>query len=162
MNLGLLLAYCRHIRRHIDVTSNIPGICRGFSFAVIEACASALVASRSIGCSHQNWRGLEPRFRLPSVQKSKMGRLTMNLAIVCLLTSTYWAMGCKATSSTLIVGTSRTRPGLREACSHVPYATQPACGTHRDVSSLLAWCSTSHSQTVAPPALLPYRTYPKL
>ena len=34
MNLGLLLAYCRHIRRHIDVTLNIPGICRGFSFAV--------------------------------------------------------------------------------------------------------------------------------
>ena len=34
MNLGLLLAYCRHIRRHIGVTSNIPTICRGFSFAV--------------------------------------------------------------------------------------------------------------------------------
>ena len=37
MNLGLLLAYCRHIRRHIGVMSNIPGICRGFSFAVILA-----------------------------------------------------------------------------------------------------------------------------
>ena len=35
MNLGLLLVYCRHIRRHIGVTSNIPGICRGFSFAVL-------------------------------------------------------------------------------------------------------------------------------
>ena len=38
MNLGLLLVYCRHIRRHIrrdiGVTSNIPGICRGFLFAV--------------------------------------------------------------------------------------------------------------------------------
>ena len=34
MNLGLLLAYCQYIRRHIGVTSNIPGICRGFSFAV--------------------------------------------------------------------------------------------------------------------------------
>ena len=34
IDLGLLLAYCRHIRRHIGVTSNIPTICRGFSFAV--------------------------------------------------------------------------------------------------------------------------------
>ena len=36
MNLGLLLAYCRHIRRDIGVASNIQGICRGFSFAVFH------------------------------------------------------------------------------------------------------------------------------
>ena len=34
---GLLLAYCRHIRRHIGETSNIPTICRGFSFAVQQS-----------------------------------------------------------------------------------------------------------------------------
>ena len=32
--MGLIVTYCRHIRRYIRVTSNIPGICRGFSFAV--------------------------------------------------------------------------------------------------------------------------------
>ena len=29
MTLGLLLVYCRHIRRHIGVTLDIPGICQG-------------------------------------------------------------------------------------------------------------------------------------
>ena len=49
MNLGLLLAYCRHIRRHIGVTSNIPGICRGFSFAVIAALRVGLIAGLITG-----------------------------------------------------------------------------------------------------------------
>ena len=35
--MGLIVAYCRHIRRYIRVTSNIPGICRGFSFAVMHS-----------------------------------------------------------------------------------------------------------------------------
>ena len=33
--MGLIVTYCRHIRRYIRVTSNIPAICRGFSFAVM-------------------------------------------------------------------------------------------------------------------------------
>ena len=40
MNLGQLLVYCWHIRRHIGVTSNKPGICQGFSFAVIARLSS--------------------------------------------------------------------------------------------------------------------------
>ena len=54
--------------------------------------AAALATSRSIDCSHQNWRGLVPRLRSPATQKEKIGRLTMKAMIVCLLTAIYSMM----------------------------------------------------------------------
>ena len=50
--------------------------------ATTAPAAVALAKSKSIGCSHHHWRGLDPCLLSPSTHASKMGRFTIYAAIV--------------------------------------------------------------------------------
>ena len=50
--MGLIVTYCWHIRRYIRVTSNIPAICRGFSFPVLVLPLSRSTFGNRVSSDH--------------------------------------------------------------------------------------------------------------